>query len=510
MTERNVIVKGLGENIQDGGRWKAEFQHPPANRESTMPRASDALEPGASPWHLFGAELRHWRELRGLTQRELAKAAYVDNGDLSKWERGVAHPQADAAERLDTETDASGILIALHALAGRMQQTDREINHLREHVAPRPPLSADGISVVHSSIAGLAGVGEDRLGNRNPSRWDEDDDMQRRAAMKLLGALAAGATIPAGSLEAALAGVERSLGIRDEFDLDEWERTVWEYGQLYYSQPPGAMVSDLAADLVEVTGLLNRSRPPVQAGLHQVCARLSALMATDWSDAGQQRAARLSSRTARRAADAARDQSLSVWVRAREADAAFWQATPSPIVSNMVAGAIRDATGAASVGLAYAYEVRAKLLAAQGARDDARAALHDLLDCYEQLPDHATSERALGCSIGTSYPEASVLRTTALVYAFLGDKAEARRAVDQALANLPRGLAGGNLRLIQALVQIHDGDVDEGVSRAVEIAKGVPQLTPQRRLIVGKIADAVPASAAALPAAQELRALTRA
>jgi len=471
---------------------------------------SMTLDPGGSPWHLFGAELRHRREACGISQRDLARAAYVDHGDLSKWERALAHPQADATARLDRETGAGGILVALHAFATRMERAEREVARLRDQAAqPWGLLGRSALApALRPNIAGVPQTTGDRLGNLNPSRWDEEGDMQRRAAMKLLGALAAGASIPAGSLESALAGVERTLGIKDEFDVHEWERTVLEYGQLYYSQPPGAMVSDLTADLMEVTGLLNRTRSkPAQAGLHQVCARMAGLLATDFSDSGNQRAGRLSSRTARRAADASGDSSLSVWVRAREADAAFWLNRPSPVIADLVDEAVQHAQGDVSVGLAYAYEVRAKLLAAQGDAA-AVAAFRDLVGTFEKLPNDATSGRAIGCSIGASYPEASVLRTGALVYAFLGDRQHAPAAVDQAIASLPPGHIGGNLRLLQALARIHAGDVDEGASEALAIATGVQQLTPQRRLIMGKIAAALPKDAKGLPVVQELRALT--
>jgi transcriptional regulator with XRE-family HTH domain len=482
-----------------------------------MQRVSENLDPSAGPWHLFGAELRHRRGRAGFTQRDLARAAYVDHGDLSKWERGLAHPQSDAAERLDQATGADGVLLAMHSFAARMEQADAELRRLRAQASQpggmleRSALAASAMLPFRSNSTGLGQTAGDKLGTLNPSRWDEDDDMQRRAAMKLLGALAAGSAIPAGSLESALAGVERTLGIRTRaFDLGEWERTVSEYGQVYYSQPPGAMVGDLAADLFEVTGLLNRSRSaPATAGLQQICARLAGLLATDFSDSGSQRAGRLSSRTARRAADASGDRNLSVWVRAREADVAFWQNRPSTVIADMVSDAVTYANGVASVGLAYAHEVRAKLLAAQD-DTEAIAALHDLIDTFERLPDDATNSRAIGCSIGASYPEASIHRATALVYAFLGDRRQAPLAVDRALASLPPGHIGGNLQLLQALARIHAGDIDEGTSQAVEIAKGVQRLTPQRRLIVGKITEAVPKEAVGLPAVRELHALTTA
>ncbi|MFI0416956.1 multiprotein-bridging factor 1 family protein [Spongiactinospora sp. 9N601] len=427
-------------------------------------------------WHIFGAVMRQRRQHAGLSLREVGDATHVDLSVVGKWERGVHRPDEDAVITVDGLVGAGGDLVALYAKA---LELDRR----------------------------LGGT----LHQRSSTRDGEDDDMERRAAIQLLAALGTGALVPPGSLETVLAGIERSAGVQDTLGLDDWERTVRTYGQLYYAEPPSALIGDLTADLISVSGVLKREQSPsARAGLQRVSARLAALMATDFSDAGNQRPARLTWQTARRAADVSGDRDLSVWVRAREADCAFWQNRPHSMISDMLDDAMRHANGSPSVGLAVAHEVQAKLLAMRGEKATATAALQSLTTTFEKLPSSVTAASAIGASIGTSYPEALIHRTTAYVYAFLGDKNKAPSAVDQAIASYPPGLTGGNLRLIQALAHIHQGQVEDGLSQAVTIAGGVARLTPMRHMILGRILAAVPEQAHALPAAQELRALAAA
>ncbi|MFC4006854.1 helix-turn-helix domain-containing protein [Nonomuraea purpurea] len=81
-----------------------------------MPRRPDAVDPTASPWHLLGAELRHWRdEVCNLNLREAAGKALCDHGDLSKWERGLVRIPTDVIDRLDDLYRANERLVALYA-----------------------------------------------------------------------------------------------------------------------------------------------------------------------------------------------------------------------------------------------------------------------------------------------------------------------------------------------------------------------------------------------------------
>lgn len=76
---------------------------------------------------IFGANLRHYRKVRQLTQSELAEKAGLSTEMISKMERGIASPSLATVERL------SGILdmpaVAFFG-AGAVQMPDSERSRL--------------------------------------------------------------------------------------------------------------------------------------------------------------------------------------------------------------------------------------------------------------------------------------------------------------------------------------------------------------------------------------------
>ena len=63
-----------------------------------MPRQ---LDPGASPLHFFGSEVRHARTAAGMTQAELGGLLGYDASEVSKVEAGAREPSARFAEGCD-------------------------------------------------------------------------------------------------------------------------------------------------------------------------------------------------------------------------------------------------------------------------------------------------------------------------------------------------------------------------------------------------------------------------
>jgi transcriptional regulator with XRE-family HTH domain len=63
-----------------------------------MPRQ---LDPGASPMHFFGSEVRHARTAAGMTQAELGGLLGYDASEVSKVEAGAREPSARFAEGCD-------------------------------------------------------------------------------------------------------------------------------------------------------------------------------------------------------------------------------------------------------------------------------------------------------------------------------------------------------------------------------------------------------------------------
>lgn len=437
-----------------------------------MPRRPDAVDPAASPWHLLGAELRHWRDtVCGMSQREAAAHALCDHGDLSRWERGQAQVLPDVIERLDALYGAQGRLKALRAFAGEFDRLSQ--------VAP-------------------AGVND----------LAEDDDMHRRAAMRLLAALGAGAAIPPGTLETLFSGIENAVADRG-IRVGDWEEIAWEHGFTYYTQAPGTLIHAVAADLAEVSRLLQRTSSAVaRTGLLRVSAQLAVLMGMEMSDVGELRPSRQSWQLARRAADATGDRGLRVWVRGWEAEYGFWSGRPAPALARLAEDAVRIAEGAASAGLAEALRARAFVAASQGDIGTTRAALTELSGVFEVLPSEATSDRTTPL---WSFVERDAAWANAYSLALIGDTAEATDAVDRALALCPAAFTGNvnHYELVRALALVGEGAIDDGLAHAVTTAQDWPISTIRRRTLV-RILEALPGKERGLELARELRALVAA
>lgn len=70
------------------------------------------LTPEASPRHRFGAEVRRWRERRGLSQRALAELVWHSEETVAKIEKAERWPSRDLAHRCDEVLDTGGFLLA--------------------------------------------------------------------------------------------------------------------------------------------------------------------------------------------------------------------------------------------------------------------------------------------------------------------------------------------------------------------------------------------------------------
>ncbi|MFA1551055.1 XRE family transcriptional regulator [Actinomadura chokoriensis] len=326
--------------------------------------------------------------------------------------------------------------------------------------------------------------------------------MKRRAALQLIAALGAGATVPPGALEEILAGIDRAVD--RPVDVDEWESAVREYGFLINRQPVGSLINDLTADIIGIGALLKRDNAQ-RTDLLRISAGLSALLAIEFGDIGNRRGARLTWGTARRAADASGDRDLKVWVRAREAEEAFWFGLSPQEIGARTTEAIRISGGIPNSGLPRAYAVRASLAAERGDEATSRTTMHELSDVFEGLPDSVTSDPAT-----FGWNEARFRWNEAYVYTLLGGP-RARQAVDGALALYPPGTLGpvANLRVIDGMGMIAGREVDMGLDHTLAALQELP-LSPARRRMTGQILRTLPEEARALPAARELRILTSA
>ncbi|GAA3088442.1 hypothetical protein [Streptosporangium carneum] len=334
--------------------------------------------------------------------------------------------------------------------------------------------------------------------------------MDRRTAMQLLTLIGAGALAPPDAVAAILSGVDRAIGDREGLDLDDWERTAWEYSFRTNTGPLGALVGDLTADLAEVGRLLEHTASPSdRVGLLRVTASLAQTLSGEFTHLRATGQARRAQRTARRAADVSGDRDLRVSIRAADAWNSFASGQPSQVILQLLDDAVRISDGVPSVALARTYAARATVLAAQsaavgGGGEDARTALRDLREVWDRLPDRDTKDEFTYWG----FSERAMRFTEAEVFALLGDSREATRAAERAYVLYSPALVHGraNLRLIQAYSLVRERDVSDGLGHALTSVQGLP-ITPYRRLIVGRVIEALPERAHTLAAARELSAL---
>ncbi|GII87248.1 hypothetical protein Ssi03_52380 [Sphaerisporangium siamense] len=419
-------------------------------------------------WPRFGAALRQWRESRRMGLRETASVIHIDHSLLSKWETGQRPVPAEHAARLDAALGAEGLITALHAAI-------TESDELRSTLLEKQ-LTSSG-----------------------------EDTMERRAAMQILTAIGAGAAIPANALEDVFAAIERATG--DRLDLDDWERRLYEYSHLITRRPVGFLINDLTADVLALGRILERGQSPsAQAGLLRVGAGLSGLLATEFGDTGDRRAARLAWRSARRAADASGDREMSVWVRAKEASDTRHADVPFHVVAELADQAVQIADGVPSYGHMRAHSVRAWIAAERGDHAMARAELQAFVQTFEKLPDRSgpnIDPAAFGLA------EAYVLWQIAHVHTRTGHE-RAAESIDQALAIYPRDAQGPRLllHLIRSADLVRHREIDEGIGHALETLQRMPVTTPRARHMAAEVFAALPDKARGLPAARELRKLT--
>src|SRR5579859_5216010 len=152
---------------------------------------------------------------------------------------------------------------------------------------------------------------------------EDDDDMLRRAQLRMIADAAAGVD------SQFLGAVER---IRRRMDdalvgatvsatmLDQWEETTASYGTLYMTVPPMQLLCDALLDLGDVRRMCEHRQPlDFSERLCRLAGQLAGLAGMLMIDIGQQRMARSFFRTARTAADETGDRHLRAWVAVREA-----------------------------------------------------------------------------------------------------------------------------------------------------------------------------------------------
>lgn len=101
------------------------------------------LTPEASLRHWFGAEVRRWRERRGLSQRALARLAWHSEETIAKVEKAERWPSRDLAHRCDEALGAGGVLIAAWPEVERQRLASDRRRRRHQPAGHHPPVSAE-------------------------------------------------------------------------------------------------------------------------------------------------------------------------------------------------------------------------------------------------------------------------------------------------------------------------------------------------------------------------------
>jgi transcriptional regulator with XRE-family HTH domain len=385
----------------------------------------------------FGQEVRRLRTAARLSLRKLAAHAGIDWGYLGQIERGERRCSIDFAEILDQALNAGGALIDAWEVDMRRRQV----------------LSAAAALPVAGSVMGVA-------------------------------SLAVGAEVLRQDLVATLGTTAR-----------DWEEIAWQYAREYFTTAPPALMTDLETDLlVAGTQLRKASDEATRRTLHRAIGLLAAFTACTAGNLGDLRGSLRWWRTAREYADASRDAETRVWVRGREIVQGLYERRPLPYVLNLADEAMSIAASP-GMGTCHVAGARAQALAMLGRAAEARAALSDVHDAFERLPDRVNgdSETMWGFS------EQNLRHTETFVYTYLGDDRRAEEAHDQALRLYPehRTRSRAQVQLHRALRMTRTGDTAGGTKYAHETLEALP--AEHRIEAVREVARSV---VAAVPAAQ--------
>jgi len=325
--------------------------------------------------------------------------------------------------------------------------------------------------------------------------------MERRALSQLLTVFGAGTAISSAAREGIFAGGKNTLG--DLLDLDEWERTVHEYGQLLTVRPAGALTKDLAADLLAVGELLKRKMAESERRrMLRVSARLSACLAID--------------------------------LEAPVTSVPCVPPGPPPSMPPTSPGTPPCACGCAAGWpkrqLDRTPGERHHRFGRRGHRHRKRGAVGGVgprsrctrlcrgrpgrrcwsprLPCGGRADFRAVSWRWWGTN-GLRLPGDPFALVKVLRQVLVGD-GRARETVARALSLYPAEAqsARSNLTLMDAAALIRAREVEAGLQQALTVVEKHPDAaTAARKVLVGQILRTLPEQARQMPAARELRAL---
>jgi transcriptional regulator with XRE-family HTH domain/tetratricopeptide (TPR) repeat protein len=296
-----------------------------------------------------------------------------------------------------------------------------------------------------------------------------------------------------------------SDGMMAEASLDDWERTVVQYGRATRDSPAGMLLNDLSTDLNELQRALQRHRSAsALRRLTRVATHMAGLMCLTLCRLDDRPAFRRWARTARLAASEAGDPVAHSWALAQEAYGHYYSGDLLEAVD--VARHAQDLVRTTPcVGAALAAALEARAHAALGRHQQTRAALAQAEDILSRLDEAVVVPSAFG------YTEAQLRFHEGNAYTHLRDARAAFKAQNRALELCVPGdyTDWAMTRLDRASCLIDTGDPSDAVAYATETLTALSK--PERQGIITlrghEILKAIPASHQRHPATHELHEL---
>jgi hypothetical protein len=185
---------------------------------------------------------------------------------------------------------------------------------------------------------------EDGLGfPAGPREAEDDDDVLRRAQLRMVADAAAGADSQfLGAVERIRRRMDDALvgGTVSATMLDRWEETTAAYGVQYPTVPPLRLLCDVLLDFGDVRRMCECRQPlDFSERLCRLAAQLAGLAGMIMINVGHQRLARSFFRTARTAGDETGDRQLRAWIAVRGALVPLYYGDPAEAVALARAGA---------------------------------------------------------------------------------------------------------------------------------------------------------------------------
>ncbi len=301
-----------------------------------MGQAPRDLAPTRSGMHFFGAELRHWRVLRGLSQDELGRLTHDSGSAIGKVEKAVRRPSLRLARECDQALNTGGVLQRLWPLVekelGRKGDPDSQADTATADTGRAASVLDDRANRTHDGRAQPSSLGE--------AIWADAVESARYARHLT------GATI-------------------HPIALDDIHAQIRWLARCYVSRPLVELLDQIRQLRAQVFFHLDGGHEYRQyRDLHMAAGRLTGLLAHAALDCGDYASADVHARTAWLFAEYADHHGTRAWVRSLQSLIAYWDSRP------------REAVEFARDGIRFvspdANEVRLRSLEAR-----ACAALHD-------------------------------------------------------------------------------------------------------------------------------------